>query len=345
MKKTAMMSKEIRVVEGKEPKHFLAIFKHKFVVHNGHDPRGSTHPKPDTTHNRMYHIKGDNADHTSAIQTKLDAGYLNTCNVFVVACPASSTVYIWNGTLSNAHEREYAEYIVSTAQKAGVCTKTVTVAEGSEPADFWAAVGGEKPYPTKGLKARYTPRLFLCSVSSGAFVAEEVHNFTQEDLDSNDAAILDAKTVVFVWFGTKSNQLERRLSLETAKDYTAYAAGIDGRGKDTPILRVMDFEEPLVFSTYFQGWEQKPLKKGAPPPEQSYDGGMASVLETLEQYSRTYSYEDLVNKKYPKGLDETALEIYLANDKFEELFKMTKSEFDKLPQWQKHKLKKELKLY
>lgn len=344
MKKTAMMSKEIRVTEGKEPKHFLAIFKRKFIVHNGHDPRGSTHPKQDTTTNRLYHIKGDAEDHTLAIQTKLDASYLNTCNVFVAVSPSTNTVFIWNGKLSNKHERDYAEFIVSTAQKGG-CTKTVTIEEGKETDDFWTAIGGEKKYPTKGLKERYTPRLFLCSVSSGAFVAEEVHNFTQEDLDINDAAILDTKFTVFVWFGTKSNQLERRLSLETAKDYTAYAIGVDGRPKDTPILRVMGFEEPLVFSTYFQGWEQKPLKKGAPPPEQSYDGGMTSVLETLEQYSRTYSYEDLVAKKYPKGLDETALEIYLSDDEFKELFKMTKSEFDKLPQWQKHNMKKKLKLY
>lgn len=344
MKKTAMMSKEIRVTEGKEPKHFLSIFKRKFIVHNGHDPRGSTHPTPDTTHNRLYHIRGDTEDHTIAIQTKLDASYLNTCNVFVVVCPGSGTVYIWNGALSNKHERDYTQSIVSTAQKSG-CTKVVTLQEGKESDDFWDAIGGKKRYPTQGLKERYTPRLFLCSVSSGAFVAEEVHHFTQDDLDINDAAILDTKFSVFVWFGTKSNQLERRLSLETAKDYTAYAIGVDGRPKDTPILRVMGFEEPLVFSTYFQGWEQKPLKKGAPPPEQTYDGGMASVLETLEQYSRTYSYEDLVAKRYPKGLDETALEIYLDDESFEKIFGKTKSEFDKLPQWQKQNMKKKAGLF
>ena len=37
----AALSKEIRVVQGKEPRHFLTIFADRFIVHDGRDPRAT----------------------------------------------------------------------------------------------------------------------------------------------------------------------------------------------------------------------------------------------------------------------------------------------------------------
>ena len=38
---SAALSKEIRVVKDKEPRHFLAVFADRFIVHDGRDPRAT----------------------------------------------------------------------------------------------------------------------------------------------------------------------------------------------------------------------------------------------------------------------------------------------------------------
>ena len=38
---SAALSKEIRVVKDKEPRHFLAGFADRFMVHDGRDPRAT----------------------------------------------------------------------------------------------------------------------------------------------------------------------------------------------------------------------------------------------------------------------------------------------------------------
>ena len=72
--------------------------------------------------------------------------------------------------------------------------------------------------PDKGCAARVVPRLFVCSVASGAFNVDEVAQFSQDDLDAEDAVILDAHSTVFVWIGARSHPAEQKLAMDTAVD-------------------------------------------------------------------------------------------------------------------------------
>ena len=38
---SAALSKAISVVQGKEPRHFLAVFSDRFIVHDGRDPHAT----------------------------------------------------------------------------------------------------------------------------------------------------------------------------------------------------------------------------------------------------------------------------------------------------------------
>lgn len=49
--------------------------------------------------------------------------------------------------------------------------------------------------------------------------AEEIFNFIQTDLVPEDVMLLDAHDTIFIWIGNYSTAEERKLSMQTAKDY------------------------------------------------------------------------------------------------------------------------------
>ena len=254
-------------------------------------------------------------------------------------------VYIWNGRHSCEEEQQYG---IATAERLKQIMKlknVVSIKEGEEPEGFWADIGGKFEYPTKAFTTRYYPRFFHCSVASGKYKVEEVINFTQEDLEQNMAVIFDVYYAIYVWIGSKAHQLLKSHTFETAQKYLRHAASVDKRSENTPILRVQESEEPMVFSVYFQGWQMKPVKKGLPIPVQTYDNGLVTAENVLNDYNRKYTYNELVNKRYPPGLDESALEDYLEDAEFEAVFGCTREAFKKLSTWKREGLKKEKKLY
>ena len=60
----------------------------------------------------------------------------------------------------------------------------VKLSEGSEPEEFWAALGGKSEYASSKWLAQelpnYPPRLFQCSNASGRFNVEEIFDFAQD---------------------------------------------------------------------------------------------------------------------------------------------------------------------
>ena len=73
------------------------------------------------------------------------------------------------------------------------------------------------------------PRLFHCiERSNGAFRANEVDNFEQKDLVSDDVLILDSGAEIYIWIGESSNENEKKNALETAQ--VIAAKGIHSAG-------------------------------------------------------------------------------------------------------------------
>lgn len=72
---------------------------------------------------------------------------------------------------------------------------------------------------------------------------------------------------------------------------------------------------------------------------------MKRVGDLLSEYSRMYTYEEILNKSYPKGIDTSKLETYLSDAEFEQVLGCTTEQFVKLPMWHQQKLKREKKLF
>ncbi len=261
---------QVRVVQGKEPDHFLSLFRGRMIVSSGgvdsgfknHQQGTSTSSSSSSSSSvnaavgadgvRLYHVKGTNSVNTRAVEVLPVAASLNSGDVFLASSKNDGILYIWYGQYANQDERKYGLAISSLVSNG---LKTVEINEGSETPEFWAALGGETEYvkDQPAETAAVEPRLFHCSNVSGKFRVVEVPNFTQDDLINDDVMLLDTYNEVFVWIGSESNREEKEQSKTLALDFIENAT--DGRSKDTPVYHVPAGHEPLNFTSYFRGWD------------------------------------------------------------------------------------------
>ncbi|KAJ7380494.1 Villin-1 [Desmophyllum pertusum] len=115
--------------------------------------------------------------------------------------------------------------------------------------------------------------------------------------------------------------------------------------------------EPVAFKSYFVAWEPQMWNK-----KMSYEDQMKAIKQDNDKvdenaWSLTEWNEKLKPKNFPlevlqrkgedlpEGVDPTKKEMHLDDDKFEEMFKMSKNEWEKVPQWKKNQCKKSLDLF
>jgi len=120
--------------------------------------------------------------------------------------------------------------------------------------------------------------------------------------------------------------------------YSCYVQAPDGRSSKTQVYLVKAKEEPLAFAAHFQAWS--PLPKVHTDLET-----LPLAREELAKFDMKYSFEDLVNKRYPPGIDTTKLEAYLRDEEFESVFGVDRDAFTKMPVWKQQKEKREKGLF
>uniref|UniRef100_A0A8C2BHH5 Villin-like n=1 Tax=Cyprinus carpio TaxID=7962 RepID=A0A8C2BHH5_CYPCA len=178
---------QVRVVMGKEPRHFLAIFKGRLIIFEGGTGRaGVVNPDPGA---RLFQVRGTHEMNTKATEVPTRAASLNTNDVFLLK--THQNVFLWYGKGCSGDEREMGKAVADLLSE----QDKQIVMEGQEPAAFWVALGGKAPYASdKRLEkevALHEPRLFECSNQTGRFLMTEVADFTQDDLDEDDVMLLD----------------------------------------------------------------------------------------------------------------------------------------------------------
>uniref|UniRef100_A0A4W5P2M2 Villin-1 n=1 Tax=Hucho hucho TaxID=62062 RepID=A0A4W5P2M2_9TELE len=177
---------QVRVPMGKEPLHLMAIFKGKMVVYEGSSRVNSEHVQPAV---RLFHIHGTNEFNTRAIEVPARSSSLNSNDVFVLS--TDTCCYLWYGKGCSGDEREMGKSLADIISR----REKQVIAEGQEPAHFWVNLGGKSQYASsKRLQEEHsniTPRLFECSNQTGRFLATEITNFNQDDLDEDDIMLLD----------------------------------------------------------------------------------------------------------------------------------------------------------
>lgn len=351
---------QIRVTMGKEPAHLMAIFKGKMVVYLGGTSRaGSTEPMPST---RLFQVHGTNEYNTKAIEVPVRASSLNSNDVFVLKTP--SCCYLWYGKGCSGDEREMAKTVADTISK----MEKPVIAEGQEPPEFWLALGGKSQYASsKRLQEEnpsVSPRLFECSNKTGTFLATEIIDFTQDDLEESDVYLLDAWDQVFLWIGKDANESEKEAAAVMAQEYLR--SHPSGRDLDTPIIVVKQGYEPLTFTGWFLAWdplnwhERKSYETlRAELGDESSLGQLTSALTSTQEVftaSTTlvpskleiFPLDVLVNtaaEDLPRGVDPSRKEDHLSDEDFQAAFGMNRSAFRSLPLWKQQKLKKDKGLF
>ncbi|XP_048455330.1 villin-1 [Rhincodon typus] len=351
---------QIRVTMGKEPRHLMAIFKGKLIVFEGNAPTDDNHESEASV--CLFQIRGESEYNTKAFEVPARSSSLNSNDVFVLK--TSERCFLWFGKGCSGDEREMAKNVADTISR----RDKWNVYEGQEPAEFWVSLGGKAPYAnSKSLQEEnetVVPRLFECSNQIGRFIASEIMDFTQDDLDDDDVMLLDTWEQIFLWIGNGANEREKKDSTVLAQEYLNTHPAT--RDPGTPMVIVKQGFEPPTFTGWFMAWDQHLWNDGR-YEDLKVEFDDSQVIEELiedmktiqisqsynnvssaKEHLQTYPAEQLINKsgeELPQGVDPTRKEEYLSNEDFLIVFNMSRMKFNAMPEWKQRNLKKEKGLF
>ncbi|XP_039047369.1 villin-2-like [Hibiscus syriacus] len=248
-----------RVFEGKEPPQFIALFQPMLVFKGGQSSgykrsiadKGLTDVTYKAESLALFRTSGTALHNNKVVQVDAVASSLNSTECFLLQ--SDPTFYVWNGNQSTNEQKQFAVKIAGIL-KPGVSVKHAR--EGKESNAFWLVLGGKQSYSCE--KASFgtarEPHLFCVTLNKGLFQFEEVYNFSQDDLLTEDILILDTHAEVFVWVGQCVDSLEKRSVFEIGQKYIDRAAGLDGLSPIVPLYKVTEGNEPCFFTTFFS-WD------------------------------------------------------------------------------------------
>ncbi|XP_023266730.1 supervillin-like isoform X2 [Seriola lalandi dorsalis] len=362
---------QVVVPQGKEPPCFLQLFQGGLVIHKGRREEASTN----AVEWRLFCVQGEFPEEGSLLEVDCCCAGLRSRGSVVLLNSQQGVLYLWTGCKTQASTREVSKRAVECLTQmcppelglsTGSPVKVEVVEEGSEPADFWTALGqmDRKAYDCMLQdpgKYNFTPRLFHLSASSGSFQGEELQSpgrlpglvmampFVQESLYSVQQPalfLLDNRLEVYLWQRGQPEQTEssasawsrwhneRRCAMQTALQY---CKEMNPRRPPQAYL-ILEGSEPLTFTNVFPHWE-----RSLGPHTQGDTGRVKLTLvqDALAQLMKTqYPLEELLRSPLPEGVDPQQLEVYLSDQDFQTILELKRDEYASLPSWKQIDLKK-----
>ncbi|VVB06037.1 unnamed protein product [Arabis nemorensis] len=250
---------QARIFEGKEPPQFVALFEHMVVLKGGLSSgyKNSLTEKgsPDETYSpesiALIQVSGTGVHNNQALQVEAVATSLNSYDCFLLQ--SGTSMFLWHGNQS-MHEQQELAAKVAEFLKPGITIKHAK--EGTESSSFWFALGGKQNFTSKKVSSETVrdPHLFSFSFNKGKFQVEEIHNFDQDDLLTEDMHLLDTHAEVFVWVGQCVDAKEKQTAFEIGQRYIDLAGSLEGLSPKVPLYKITEGNEPCFFTTYFS-WD------------------------------------------------------------------------------------------
>uniref|UniRef100_A0A034V9E0 Gelsolin n=2 Tax=Endopterygota TaxID=33392 RepID=A0A034V9E0_BACDO len=234
----------VRTTQNNEPRHFLKLFKGKLVTSYTAVP----------IHPQLYRIRGTDASDVHASEVVADSSSLASTDVFALTTMNPHKVYIWVGLAASKFEKDMA---IERFSKYWSDAVVEVVEEGAEPDNFWELLHGEGIYDrsmNEATKPLLEPRLFHCRLDGERLQVEEIAQFEQADLDTNDIMLLDAGDEVYMWVGTGATAEENGRILDLAKKYIKDEP-TERTIDTTTVIRIEQSHEPRAFTRMFPTWE------------------------------------------------------------------------------------------
>ncbi|KAL5149489.1 Villin-4 [Glycine soja] len=250
---------QARIYEGSEPIQFHAILQSCIVFKGGRSDGYKNYIAekeiPDETYNEdgvaLFRIQGTGPDNMQAIQVEPVASSLNSAYCFILH--SGPTVFIWSGGLATSDDQELVERMLDLIKPDVQCKP---LKEGLEPEQFWDLLGGKTEYPSQKItrEAENDPHLFSCNFSEGNLKVKEIHNFSQDDLMTEDIYTLDCHSEIFVWVGQQVDSKSRMQALTIGEKFLEHDFLLEGLSREAPIYIVKEGSEPPFFTRFFK-WE------------------------------------------------------------------------------------------
>ncbi|XP_062301904.1 supervillin isoform X3 [Osmerus eperlanus] len=367
---------QVEVRQGKEPPCFLQLFRGGLVIHRGRQGDATAN----TAAWRLFCVRGELPQEACLLEVDCCCAGLRSRGSVVLLDSQQGALFLWHGCKAHSGSREVGKRAVERLTQMcpaelGLSSdsplRVQEVEEGSEPVEFWNAIGQQdrKAYDCMLQdpgKYNFTPRLFHLSAGSGTFRGEELQSpgrlpgvvmampFVQESLYSvpqPSIFLLDNRLEVYLWQGmqaeddnrspsacsTRDN--ERRCAMQTVLQY---CKEMNPRRPPLAYL-ILDGAEPLTFTNVFPRWEKRPQ---AHPQGEMGRVKLTLVQDALAQLTKTqYPLDDLLRAPLPQGVDPLCLEVYLSDQDFQTILEMKRDEYDSLPSWKQVNLKKSKGLY
>ncbi|GAB2285735.1 actin filament capping [Dionaea muscipula] len=248
-----------QISQDKEPDQFFWIVQTLIVFKGGKGERyknfiaenGAKDDTYDGNKNALFRVQGTSLHNMQAIQVSPVSSSLNSSYCYILQTGA--TIYTWMGGLTSSKDHKLLDRMLELINPTG---QPMSLREGGEHDEFWMVLGGKAEYPKERKTKRHPedPHLLLCQLTEGDFKVKEIFNFTQDDLTTEDAFILDCYEEVFVWVGCHSDVRSTEQALKLGKKYLEVDTFAQGLSLETPIYVVIEGHEPPFFTRFF-AWD------------------------------------------------------------------------------------------
>ncbi|MBA0731645.1 hypothetical protein Golax_020406, partial [Gossypium laxum] len=214
-----------RVFEGKEPAQFITLFQPMVVLKGGLSAgykksiadKGLTDETNKADRVALFRISGTSTHNNKVLQVDAVATSLNSAECFLLK--SGSSIYLWHGNQSTRKQEQLAAKVAAFLEFLHVSSVLSSI----------------------------------CSLHYFLQV-EEVYNFSQDDLLTEDILILDTRAEVFVWVGQCVDVKEKENVFKIGQEYIDRASSLDGLSPKVPLYKVTEGNEPCFFTTFFS-WD------------------------------------------------------------------------------------------